>query len=103
MQQNRIFHLLKKLPCLMDHFGGWHVARLERKIHELHPMPLAGCHLQPVAAAIALAPEIDNGLDAFARKKGDLRRAGLRRAPNARRYSVPVRIDSAKNVVIDKE
>ena len=66
-------------------------------------MAAAGLDLQAVAAAIAFAAQVDNGLDALAREVGDLPGARLGGAPHAGRDLVLVEVDRAEDVVVHEE
>ena len=103
MQEDGIFDLLKKLPSLMDHFCTRRHPRLDREIYELNAMAAAGINLQPVASAIPLPSEVHNRFDAPASETSNLSGAGLGRTPNTGSDLMAVRINGAKDMMIDEK
>ena len=67
------------------------------------PWRRPGFNLETVASAVALAAQVHDGLDAFARQKRNLRRTWLSGPPDAGRDLVPVRIDRAEHVMVHEE
>ena len=66
-------------------------------------MFLAGGLLEPVAAALPLAAQIDDGAHTQAGHGPDVVRGGLRGAPGAVTEPVPVEVGQAEDAMVDQQ
>ncbi len=82
MNESGILDFFQELFGPLDRFFAWGRARSQQgKVDKLDAIAGAGCCLQAVAAAIALAAHIDDGPDAHSRQSPDLVGRGLAGSP----------------------
>ena len=103
VHQHRIFDFVEQALGAQQLLARRRGARAHLEVDELHAEARASLALQTVAAALALAAQVDDGADAGLGEPPELMRGGLRRAPGLVGEPMAVGVDEAEDAVIDEQ